>query len=70
MENQGKSLKICIVRKFFGSLYTSMEPCIVRILHSAENFAFWTLWRTKQGPTVVNQFEFRVNPSIININGP
>ena len=33
----------------------------MRILHSAENFAFWTLWRTKQGPTVVNQFEFRVH---------
>ena len=54
MENQGKSKKICIVQDFFGSLYTSMEPCIVRILHSAENFAFWTLWRTIQGPTVLH----------------
>ena len=32
----------------------SMEPCIVRILQSVENFAFWTLWRTIQGPTVLH----------------
>ena len=53
MENQGKSIKICVVRDFFGSLYTSMEPCLVRILHSADYFNFWILLRTIQGITVI-----------------
>ena len=29
-----------------------MEPCIVRILHSADYFNFWILLRTIQGITV------------------
>ena len=41
------------MRDFFRSLYTSMEPCIVRILHSADYFNFWILLRTIQGITVL-----------------
>ena len=29
-----------------------MEPCLVRILHSADYFNFWILLRTIQGITV------------------
>ena len=41
------------MRDFFRSLYTSMQPCIVRILHSADYFNFWILLRTIQGITVL-----------------
>ena len=53
-ENQGKSKKICIGRDFFRSLR------LIRHLHSAENFAFWTLCRTKQGPTVLRAIIFLI----------
>ena len=41
------------MRDFFRSLYTSMEPCLVQILHSADFFNFWIILRTIQGITVV-----------------
>ena len=41
-------------------------------LHSAENFAFWTLCRTKQGPTVIyrilKKIDFYLTPTIIAVN--
>ena len=58
-------IQSCIVRKIKENLKKIAQcgifsdhlgysgTCIVRILHSAENFAFWTLWRTIQGPTVL-----------------
>ena len=38
---------------FLDHIHTSMEPCIVRILHNAEYITFWILWHTIQGPTVI-----------------
>ena len=41
-------------------VYTSMEPCLGQILHSAEYFNFWIRLRTIQGITLKSNFPKKI----------